>query len=164
VSVKDRWVGPCEQVLNVPIVCRWYGFGKPSSRPSTEGWLCLYCFIDWLRRETGYGPMDQSAGVLMIVSGALFLDSSGPTQLCWWLRERLLYVDHMRYVWSGTICGPSVGYMWCAGRVFPCMVYINSNHRDYRIWVSLICGSHHVDNLTNLLSLIVTIDVLLYYT
>jgi hypothetical protein len=23
VSVKDRWVGPCEQVLNIPIICRY---------------------------------------------------------------------------------------------------------------------------------------------
>jgi hypothetical protein len=31
VSVKDRWVGPHEQVLNVPIACWRYGHGKPSS-------------------------------------------------------------------------------------------------------------------------------------
>jgi hypothetical protein len=31
VSVKDRWVGPHEHVLNVPIACRSYGPGKPSS-------------------------------------------------------------------------------------------------------------------------------------
>jgi hypothetical protein len=30
-SVKNRWVGPCEQVLNVPITCRRYRPGKPSS-------------------------------------------------------------------------------------------------------------------------------------
>jgi hypothetical protein len=34
VSVKDRWVGPCEQVLNVPIACWWY---VPSILTSTEG-------------------------------------------------------------------------------------------------------------------------------
>jgi hypothetical protein len=37
VSVKDRWVGPREQVLNVPIACRCYGLGKPSSLMSTVG-------------------------------------------------------------------------------------------------------------------------------
>jgi hypothetical protein len=37
VSVKDRWVGPREQVLNVLITCRCYGPGKPSSLPSIEG-------------------------------------------------------------------------------------------------------------------------------
>jgi hypothetical protein len=33
----------------------------------------LHCFIGWLERETGYGLTDRSAGVLWIVSGALFL-------------------------------------------------------------------------------------------
>jgi hypothetical protein len=37
VLVKDRWVGPCEHVLSVPIACWWYGPGKPSSLLSTEG-------------------------------------------------------------------------------------------------------------------------------
>jgi hypothetical protein len=35
------------------------------------------CFIGWFRTEAGYGPMDWSAGVLWIVSRALFLGSSG---------------------------------------------------------------------------------------
>jgi hypothetical protein len=30
------------------------------------------CFIGWLGREAGYGPVDRSTGVLWIVSGALF--------------------------------------------------------------------------------------------
>jgi hypothetical protein len=36
VSIKDRLVGLCEQVLNVPIACRRYGPGKPGSWLSTE--------------------------------------------------------------------------------------------------------------------------------
>jgi hypothetical protein len=36
----------------------------------------LHCFIGWLGRETGYGPADRSAGVMWIVSGAVFLGSS----------------------------------------------------------------------------------------
>jgi hypothetical protein len=47
-----------------------------------------------------------------------FLGSSGPTQLCWWLCKMLLCVDHVRYVWSETIHGLSVGCMWRVGRVF----------------------------------------------
>jgi hypothetical protein len=39
VLVKDRWVGPCEQVLNVPIACWCYGPDKPSSCLSTEAYL-----------------------------------------------------------------------------------------------------------------------------
>jgi hypothetical protein len=81
-----------------------YGSSKPNSLPSTDAWLCPHCFNGWLGRETVYRPADRSADVLWIMSGALFLGSSGPAQLCWWLRKRLLYVDHMRYVWSSVTC------------------------------------------------------------
>jgi hypothetical protein len=40
VLVKDRWVVPREQVLNVPIACRRYGPIKHNSRLSTEA--CLF--------------------------------------------------------------------------------------------------------------------------
>jgi hypothetical protein len=49
-----------------------YGPSKPSSWLPTYALLCSHCFIGWLGRETGYGPVDRSAGVLWIVSGALF--------------------------------------------------------------------------------------------
>jgi hypothetical protein len=42
----------------------------------------LHWFIGYLKRETRYGPMGQSADVLWIVLGALFLGSSGSIQLC----------------------------------------------------------------------------------
>jgi hypothetical protein len=95
----------------------------------------LNYFIGWLRRETGYGPIDRSAGVLWIVSGAFFLESSDSIQLCQWLIK------------GCDVRGPPSGsvhraYMdWCGkrtyrvGRVFLCRVYIDSNHRDSRIWV-----------------------------
>jgi hypothetical protein len=93
----------------------------------------LHCFIDWLGRETGYGLTDRSAGVLRIVSGALFLRSSDSVQLCRWLVEgchvrgppirsvRRTYVD-----WCGK-------HMCHVSQVFPYRVYIDSNHRDSRI-------------------------------
>jgi hypothetical protein len=121
----------------------------------------LHYFIGWLRRETGYGPMDRSAGVLWIVSGTLFLGSSDSVQLCRRLVKGCLVRGlpagnvHPTYVdWHGK-------YTCRIGRVFPCRVYIDSNRRDTRIWVSLVCGSHHVDNLTNLMSLLVDDVVLL---
>jgi hypothetical protein len=40
VSVNDRCVGLHEQILNVPIACRCYRSGKPSSWLSTEA--CLF--------------------------------------------------------------------------------------------------------------------------
>jgi hypothetical protein len=67
------------------------------------------------------------------VSGALFLESSGIRLNLLVPHKRLLYVDHMRYVWSWTIRGLSVESVWCIGRVFPCMVYINLNRRDSQI-------------------------------
>jgi hypothetical protein len=66
------------------------------------------CFIGWLRREIRYGPADRSIGVLWIVSGALFLESSGMHPNLSASREGLLYVDHMRYIWSWTIRGMSM--------------------------------------------------------
>jgi hypothetical protein len=39
-SIKDQWVGPREQVLNIPIACQCYGLGKPSSWLTTE--TCLF--------------------------------------------------------------------------------------------------------------------------
>jgi hypothetical protein len=67
------------------------------------------CLIGCLGREIGYGPVDQSDGVLWIVSGAFFLGSSGIYPNLSASRKRLLDVDHVRYVWSWTIRGQSVG-------------------------------------------------------
>jgi hypothetical protein len=81
-----------------------------------------HCFIGWLRRETWYRPPDRLASVLC------------PTQLT--THERLVYVNHVRYIWFRARRGPSVEGMSCVGRVFPYKVYINSNCRDSRIWVT----------------------------
>jgi hypothetical protein len=86
-------------------------------------------------RETEYGPVDRSVGVLWIVLGAHFLGSSGICPNLLMTRERLLCIDCVRYVWSGTIHGLSVGCVWRAGRVLPCRVYIDLKHRDSQIGV-----------------------------
>jgi hypothetical protein len=49
--------------------------------------------------------------------------------------------------------------MWHVGQIFPYKVYIDSNHHDSQIRVSLVCASHHVANLTNLMSFIVVMCV-----
>jgi hypothetical protein len=54
-------------------------------------------------------------------------------------------------VWSGTLRGSSMESMWHVDRVFSYRVYIDLNRHDSQIWVSLVCGSHHVDILINLL-------------
>jgi hypothetical protein len=153
VLVKNRWVGPREQVLNIPITCRWYVSDKPSSRPSIECWLCPP-LLHWLARERNwvqtYGSVSRH---VMDCVMSPFSQEQCPPQLCGRLHKRLLCVDHVRYIWSRTICGSSVGYVWRVGQVFPCRVYIDSNRRDSQVWVPLVCGSHHVDNLTDLISL-----------
>jgi hypothetical protein len=78
-----------------------------------------HCFNVCLWRETGYRPVDWSFGVLWIVSGDIFLGSNGPAQLCWWLCERLLCVDHVGYICSRTIHRLSVGCVWRVGQVSP---------------------------------------------
>jgi hypothetical protein len=47
-----------------------------------------------------YGFVDRSADVLWIVLGALFLESSVIYPNLSVSHEGLLYVDHVRYVWS----------------------------------------------------------------
>jgi hypothetical protein len=64
----------------------------------------LHCFIGWLERETGYGPVDQSAGVLWIVREPFFLeavtlsnaiDDSRRVAICGPCEIRMV-LDHMR--------------------------------------------------------------------
>jgi hypothetical protein len=106
------------------VACCWWVFGF------------LYCFISWLARETGYGPVDRSADVMGIVSGALFLSSSDSVQLY----RRLMEGCHVQGPLAGSVRWAYVD--WCGkrtcrvGRVFPCRVYIDSNRRDSRIWVT----------------------------
>jgi hypothetical protein len=66
-----------------------------------------------------------------------------------------------RDVWSRTIRESSVESVWCVDRVFLCRVYIDLNRRDSQIWVPLVCGNYHVDNLMNSVSLLTTDVVLL---
>jgi hypothetical protein len=65
----------------------------------------------------------------------------------------------IRMVWDHTQTERGMRVVCWSG--FPCRVYIDSNHHDSRIWVPLVCGSHHIDNLTNSMSLIVINVVLL---
>jgi hypothetical protein len=89
--------------------------------------LLLYWFA-WERHW--YRPTDRSADVLWIVSGAFFLGGSGIRPNLLVAHERLLYVDHVRYTWLMAIRILSMESVWRVGQVFPCSVYIDSNHRD----------------------------------
>jgi hypothetical protein len=77
-----------------------YGPSKSSSWLTTGAWLTPTASLVWLRRETGNGLAGRLAGLLWIVLGALFLKSSGIRPNLLESHEGLLYVDHVRYVWS----------------------------------------------------------------
>jgi hypothetical protein len=89
---------------------------------------------------------DRSIGVLWIVSGAFFLESSRIRLNLLAACERLIYVDHVRYVWLMAIHGLSKESMCRVGQVLPCTVYIDLNRHDSWISISLVRGSHHIVN------------------
>jgi hypothetical protein len=161
VSVKNRWVDPREQVLNVPITCWCYGPSKPSSWLSIEASLFPTASLVIVGEKLSTDPQIKQSSSCELCREPFFSGGSESVQICWRLHEILLCVDRVRYVWSGTIRGLSVGCVWHVGWVFPCRVYIDSNRCDSQIWLSLVCGSHHVANLMNLMRLIVTDVVLL---
>jgi hypothetical protein len=55
-SIKDWWVGPHEQVLNVSIACWWYGPSKPSSLSLIEAWLKPTSSLVGLGEKLGMDP------------------------------------------------------------------------------------------------------------
>jgi hypothetical protein len=67
---------------------------------------------------------------------------SGSIQICQRLREMLLYVDHVRYVWSRAIHEPSMESMWRVGRVFPAgcisIQIVTTLGYEYRLFVAVI--------------------------
>jgi hypothetical protein len=100
--------------------------------------LGLSLLLHWLAwRETGYGPADRSASVLWIMSGSLFLCSSGIRPNLSASYKKLICVDHMRYIWSRVIHGPSVESVWRVDQVFSCKIYIDLNRHDSQIWVTV---------------------------
>jgi hypothetical protein len=108
-----------------------YGPSKPSSLSSTDACLCPHCFNGWLERETGYGPTDRSADVLWIMLWAVALLNSVDDYakscymwITWDTYGRGLYTDQ-----ALKACGVLV-------KVFPYMMYIDSNRRNSRIWVT----------------------------
>jgi hypothetical protein len=157
VLVKDDGLTPREQVLTVSIAC-WY--------MSTVNW-CSYV-TTWLKPlsptpRLSWGRKNEVTQGDGRVSLSLIAKTSSGCRSLFHPSERLL----TRTMWdvrSGTLHKSSVESVWRVDQVFPCRVYINSNCRDSRIWVSLVCDSHHIDNSTNLMSLLVIEVVLLKYT
>jgi hypothetical protein len=136
VSLKDRWVGPHDQVLNAPITCRWYGPDKSSSRLSTEAWLFPTTLLAVMGEKLGTGPwigQPVCCGLCQkpFFSGAVnLLKSVDDCAKGYHIRGQPVGSIRQAYVdWRGKC-------MCHVGRVFPCRVYIDLNHRDSRIWVT----------------------------
>jgi hypothetical protein len=82
VSVKNRWVGSCEQVLNVLIACWWYRPSKLSSLPSTWAWLKRTASVVVLGEKQRWAPQATQSG-WEVESGAVFHEGSASVQPCW---------------------------------------------------------------------------------
>jgi hypothetical protein len=149
VSVKDRWVDPREQVLNIPIACRRYGPSKPNS------WLLTEDDFTPTPSMAGSGEklgMDSRIGQPAGSGEKLGMDPQiGQPARCGLCRkpffsgavplsivvEDFTKCCHVRGLPIGSVHRTYVdwrGKRTCRiGRVFPCMVYIDLNHRDSRI-------------------------------
>jgi hypothetical protein len=132
--IKDWGVGTREQVLNVSIVCQWYGPDKPCSLSSMGAWLKRTASMAVLGEKLKRIPRTTQSG-WEVESGALFLRSGASVQACW----RLVKGCHIRRPPTVSVCRVYVDWRGkrtcCVGRVFPYMVYIDSNNRDSQIWL-----------------------------
>jgi hypothetical protein len=108
VSIKDRWVGPHEQVLNVPIACWWYVPSKPSSWSSTEAWLKPTALLVGLREKLG---MDQRIGQPVcfgLCQKPFFSGAVGSVQIY----RRLVKGCHVLTAWDTYSLGPYADWAW----------------------------------------------------
>jgi hypothetical protein len=133
VSIKDHSVGPREQVLNVPIACRCYGPGKPSSWSSSGAWLTPPASLAGSEEKLGTDPRISQPACHGLCQELFFSGAMGSIQIC----RRLVKGCHVRVPLAGSVCRAYVdwrGKRTCrVGQVFPCRVYIDLNHRDSRI-------------------------------
>jgi hypothetical protein len=135
------WVGPLGEKWRSMVgkVREWYvkswhlqGISPRLSWLRTDGLAPASKYWTYRSHAGVYRPSKPSN--LLSTEGAFTLTASMAS--CWWWRERLLYVDHVRYVWSWTIRGLSMESMWRVGQVFPSRVYNDLNRRDSQIWVT----------------------------
>jgi hypothetical protein len=102
--------------------------------------------------------VDWSAGVLGIVSGALFLESSGIRRNLSVTHERFLCVDHIGIHMVGDHTWIERGMRVACWSGFPLQGVHQFESPRLSDMSTVVCGSHHVDNLIGLISLSV-IDV-----
>jgi hypothetical protein len=119
--------------LNVPIACRRYGPGKPSS---------------WLPTEGGFTPIASMAGTGEKLGMDTWIGQPARWGLCrepFFSGAAALSIIVEDFVKGCHVRGPPAGSIrrayvdWrgkrtcCVGQVSPCRVYIDSNRRNSRI-------------------------------
>jgi hypothetical protein len=113
-----------------------YGPSKPSRWSSTEAWLKSTTSLVGLGEKLGTDPWIGQLACCGLCWEPCFSGAVGSIQIYWWLMKgchiRGLPVGSVRRVYADWH-----GKRTChVDRVFPCRMYIDSNHRDSRIWVT----------------------------
>jgi hypothetical protein len=133
VSVKDHSVGPHKQVLNVPIACRLYGPGKPSSWSPSEAWLTLPASLAGSGEKLGTDPRIGQPACCGSCREPFFSGAVRSVQIY----RRPMKGCHVRGPPTRSVHRAYVdwrGKRTChVGWIFPCRVYNDLNHRDSRI-------------------------------
>jgi hypothetical protein len=151
VSVKDRWIGPREQVLNVSIAC-WY-IGLVSWCSCVTTWLkplsllqgcCEGERMRWPKATVG--PVCLWSSRLLPGVGAYFVLMGTSEMLPTWI---------MWDVWSGTLRGSSMESVWHINRVV---------HQFESPWLSDMSTAYlWLLSCSNLMNLIWLMQLLLWY-
>jgi hypothetical protein len=96
-----------------------YEPSKSNSLSSTEAWLKPTASLAVRGEKLGGGPQIGQSACWGCSWESLFLRSSEICPNLSVTHERLLYVDHVRYIWSRVIHGLSVESMWYVRSDFP---------------------------------------------
>jgi hypothetical protein len=110
VSIKDWWVGPHEQVLNVPIACWWHVPSKPSSSLSTEVWLKITASFVGLWEKLGTDPQIDRPTCWRLCREPFFSGAVGSIQIC----RQLVKDCYALTTWDIYGLGPYTDWAWDA--------------------------------------------------
>jgi hypothetical protein len=110
VSIKDRWVGPHEQVLNVSIACWWYGLSKPSYLSLIEAWFKPTASLVGVREKLDTDPWIGQPTCWRLCREPFFSGAVGSVQTCWWLAKGCYVLT----AWDTYGMGPYAIWAWDA--------------------------------------------------
>jgi hypothetical protein len=142
VSIKDRWIDPHEQVLNIPIACWWFGRSKPSSLSSTEAWLKPTASMVGFKEKLGTDLRISQPTCWGLCREPLFSGVVGSVQIYRWLTKGC----HVLTMWDMYDLGPYTDWVCnaCGVLVGFCptgctWIQITATLRyEYRLFVAVI--------------------------